>query len=77
MGGSGLGLSIAQWVVEAHGGEIIVTSEPAKGSTFDVYLPVLPQEDAKPASLEDTQPTRPRSRRRALAGFLQQGNNSD
>lgn len=38
-GGSGLGLSIAKWIAEAHGGCIEVESELGKGTTFEVYLP--------------------------------------
>jgi signal transduction histidine kinase len=38
-GGYGLGLSIAQWIVERHGGSIAVASEEGKGSTFTVTLP--------------------------------------
>jgi signal transduction histidine kinase len=42
--GSGLGLSIARQIVEAHGGEITVRSEVGKGSAFTVLLPI--KEDA-------------------------------
>ncbi|MFH0946877.1 MAG: ATP-binding protein [Planctomycetota bacterium] len=38
-GGSGLGLSIAHWIVQAHGGAIEVESRPREGSTFSVRLP--------------------------------------
>jgi signal transduction histidine kinase len=37
--GSGLGLTIAKKIVEAHGGTIGVTSEEGAGSTFSVRLP--------------------------------------
>ncbi len=40
MGGSGLGLSIAKWIADAHGGKIEVKSELRHGSTFTVFLPV-------------------------------------
>jgi signal transduction histidine kinase len=40
-GGSGLGLSIVQWIVQAHCGEIRVKSTIGAGSLFEVRLPLL------------------------------------
>jgi heavy metal sensor kinase len=39
-GGAGLGLSIGQWIAEAHGGKIEVKSEPRQGSVFSIWLPI-------------------------------------
>jgi heavy metal sensor kinase len=47
--GSGLGLSIAQWIAQAHDGQITADSEIDKGSTFTLWLP-------RSGKKSDTQP---------------------
>ena len=49
--GSGLGLSIAKWIAEAHNGTIEVTSRERKGSTFVVMLPLTHTPENSPRFL--------------------------
>jgi len=43
--GTGLGLSISYGIITEHGGKIYAESEPGKGATFIVELPVSPLDD--------------------------------
>ncbi len=38
--GSGLGLSIARWIADAHRADLTVESTPLKGSIFQIKFPV-------------------------------------
>jgi two-component system, OmpR family, sensor kinase len=56
-GGSGLGLSITQAIVEAHGGHVSLVSTPGAGTTFRISLPT----DGAPAT-----PRQPEAERRTV-----------
>lgn len=41
--GMGFGLPVCKRIIEAHGGEISVMSQPGKGTTFTITIPICPQ----------------------------------
>jgi signal transduction histidine kinase/ActR/RegA family two-component response regulator len=43
--GTGLGLSVIHGIIKNHGGDITVASSPRKGTTFQVYLPLIEDAD--------------------------------
>ena len=45
-GGSGLGLSIVDAAVAAHGGTVTIDSEPDRGTTVRLAFPAIPAVDA-------------------------------
>jgi len=60
--GTGLGLSIVDKIITAHMGELVIESEPGRGSVFTVKLPVEAMGDADAANESTDQATaRPRA----------------
>jgi len=49
--GTGLGLSVVHGIVESMGGEIVAESQPTRGTTFRVYLPLAEQRVAAVAGV--------------------------
>jgi len=55
--GTGMGLSVVHGIVKSHRGTITVYSAPGKGSTFDVYFPVIEGKEVKKTENLNALPT--------------------
>ena len=55
-GGAGLGLSIAKWIAQAHGGRLEVSSQLGKGACFSLWLPLV---ETRPLNKPAPVPARP------------------
>jgi signal transduction histidine kinase len=53
--GSGLGLSLVKHIVEAHKGRVTCESEPGRGSTFTIHLPVKAKTAEEPTARKEEQ----------------------
>ncbi len=43
--GTGLGLSVVHGIVERHDGEVVIESEPGKGTRFRIFLPSIGRDE--------------------------------
>jgi len=49
--GTGMGLAVVEGIVKTHKGQIVAMSQPQRGATFTVFLPVLENHERAPASM--------------------------
>jgi hypothetical protein len=51
--GRGVGMSIVRQCIEDRGGTVAVTSEPQKGTTFHITIPIVQPVEEEPAVARD------------------------
>jgi len=64
--GTGLGLAVVQGIVQKHGGAVTVKSKVGKGSTFEVYFPIIEGEKGEIQGREKVESVLPTGNERIL-----------
>lgn len=54
--GRGMGLAVVHGIITAHGGTIFVESAPGTGTTVEIYLPIIPSQQADSAAPRSEEP---------------------